>query len=1538
MPVPQASIFSQALGRALRRQPASHLLIRHFYPSPAGLDNLSKHIPETFEHQTLDEQAIRLANGPQTPSIADVLSVPATTDNDSSSPQSADSATPAKPHKPVTVRSIYVEPWVPKAPQPPPVSDFLVRLTKAVYSAHPPPASGNIIPPQPIPDDRQPHAGTIVHRQLSHRLTLADRERIKAEKEIFEEEERSRGEPVEEGNIHRRTGRLPRVFLRIDGRNIQVRAAMREDQLERDLADGKKIESPNVGKNLGPSEEELAREALRREEDEVDGEEEPATPRLVIRRMRGLPKDVEDADLLDPMKRMMAEVLQEQKRLRRGERSTMIPAAFTVLTKSAYDAQTAAEKLAAEVERVAIEAEEKERLRSLRKELKHLRRTSAIHQGKKSREAVEVEENDPPDPYTTGRFNPQKVKDLQANLMVQHDNPTKYGHLVREEYQKNKQEEEVIRALEEGRTPPVFDSDGARRPTVVSVPRRRHVPINVSSLPASSPSITRRILTAQDPRAIGKNPGGSIRPIFHKDWSLLVKEGRTGSSPNVIKVGTAEYRFLTREEYQARLRHKPARSTLGRTEAIQPHQSSGAPLTASVTGLPRPKENSEVFTQEFQPSPRLRAKAIAIGTSVSILKIAGNGPKARYYSTDAHGLKIRGSPIEYTRLPTMDQMDEIGTSDEPEAVQYSHPVTKGQVQEGTFMKGLPSKFWITERPALFDLLRQLGFCEDMPAFFDFKANLSHTDPLLHVTKRTRENRNRFQGDMGRERDTRGSKNLAFLPQLKAARKTKLTLKEITMNYIYEVYRPHILKPEEHVEPWNHEALGNVFTPTVRAFLDRRGFTEKDVHAWAWVLMSKDATISGMRMHLYHAKTGCIFPAFVVMHVLRRPRMKRDALVSIMPIITQLFEQPVTTPNAMDQKTMIVLLIRLHRRMREVWPVGMPELLKYWDKIYQPGNKPLVPEWVTHTHNRFLGLLSYPPQHSPYEFAAIIQECLFGMVQQMTDKGIVITREGYRAITHTMLAQKKLASEKDTVRNMGINWPPWPVERDGRHALQMALHSNLESRPLQALSQMMEAGFSPKDWEKGASILGGRDTDGTPTVQTRTHLKPSTIMAEGNTSTLWAARVRATRTMEEAWWTFIEYKSHLDEDTRPAQSVYIELLAKSIWRGKMEERLQAENIAQERVEQKISGNLEEKDENIARLRIWLDRRAESNYNNVPGDGKEVHPPPLNPTDGAYTWSEPATPAQLMEMMREDGIRFNTTITTRLLEYAPDHKFATGVLKAWDIDKTNALLLPLHKGTITGNIESIFTRDPKTWPVFTAFLDSLGRRDSMHRSLDHQLILLRHHRPCYTPAWNIALESLTKVVRKWTIPIQRDILNNVWSMFNEMSTHVDPNKETLHIMATAVEKHGIYEMHTYDSLWDDMHPADRFMELFRKEVMGSPQLLIPYDALYHATIRALGFSQRYDEIEEILRFIAKNDYDFMGERVGRIVLVSAKVFLEGAAKRKPRQPDLEVLRRCNQLVEETWGDWGGDEKWLEKELDNYCLMGRLARGPGDRDVEE
>ncbi|KFY10142.1 hypothetical protein V491_07798, partial [Pseudogymnoascus sp. VKM F-3775] len=221
-------------------------------------------------------------------------------------------------------------------------------------------------------------------------------------------------------------------------------------------------------------------------------------------------------------------------------------------------------------------------------------------------------------------------------------------------------------------------------------------------------------------------------------------------------------------------------------------------------------------------------------------------------------------------------------------------------------------------------------------------------------------------------------------------------------------------------------------------------------------------------------------------------------------------------------------------------------------------------------------LSIPAAKSPYAsmgYAWEAQQIILEAGNSL-QPALELDARSYRAIACVLLADKKTEAESEAVSHLHRSWPPWKKVLDGMDARRQP--EDDASRATRVLENMKSAGYPPTSFENAISILAGRDTDGTPAIPTRIILEPirervsrdtknsepnqplqkrpsnlasknpskpiqggssepaltsslkpkneGTPATDGNSSTgksaaEWAARIRATRDVQEAWAAF-----------------------------------------------------------------------------------------------------------------------------------------------------------------------------------------------------------------------------------------------------------------------------------------------------------------------------------------------------------------------------------------------------------------------------------
>ena len=592
---------------------------------------------------------------------------------------------------------------------------------------------------------------------------------------------------------------------------------------------------------------------------------------------------------------------------------------------------------------------------------------------------------------------------------------------------------------------------------------------------------------------------------------------------------------------------------------------------------------------------------------------------------------------------------------------------------------------------------------------------------------------------------------------------------------------------------------------LKVFNDRRvealraqGWDVSDLMSWTWILTAESSEKAAARLMILANRpsgtSSAVIPTFVFLLLLRRTDMTAPALrLLIIHAWDRLqgrsrtgwikkskseLELPVTKSLArklgvrtavkstidqpMSETTIMTMAVRLLRHCRRLWPAACVTvatmLTRHINGITKNISAPekALPERtfsrLTFLYNRTLSLLSLPSSMNPFQSVLHQQRAQFAVLRRMSEfePALAIDREGYRAVTRVQLAHKKTLREREWADMKAESWPPWKEDKLG-----MDVHKGPEygiSRAGESMRRSKEAGYAPQEWESAATILAGWDTDRSPTIQTRAQfqkpLLPRRIMVSGSfvppdkDGDVWAARIRATRTLDEAWSCFLAYK---DQKGTQSQAPHYAMFEKIYFDGQRpRESSNSENISD----------------------------ANGFLHILPGDGKEVLPNPEDPRISIYVRTPPPSMEEFLDRMIEDKIHPSGRFLAFLLTRAESFSAGTMCLMASSLrPRIKKVLLDqdLEKDPMTrAELESV----PEY--VFAAFIHFLSRFaptcaghspisvadfdiSSMNTSpshhfaggtgspmhpLLHALRLMACRKPYYRPPWNSLLAALAR----------------------------------------------------------------------------------------------------------------------------------------------------------------------------------------------------
>lgn len=535
------------------------------------------------------------------------------------------------------------------------------------------------------------------------------------------------------------------------------------------------------------------------------------------------------------------------------------------------------------------------------------------------------------------------------------------------------------------------------------------------------------------------------------------------------------------------------------------------------------------------------------------------------------------------------------------------------------------------------------------------------------------------------------------------RRFHLTLHNILAQYISFIEPNFRLFREGDTDPALEEALDQdvqeIFDDRAVIYLQSKGYDVSDVLTWAWVLASPSSERAALRL-LAVSESGSTknskwrdpVPTFLFMYFLRRPNftaqackylivysarqifLRNDSSAAAMlpKSLTQSSLWQVTSGssfkrsalrvgqsnlNPMTDDTAMIIVARLLRHTRRVWPAGMITIATifstYAQRRYAMTDKQLDCEVsreragrLSLLYNRILSLLALPSSQYSMRDLPYNQRAQFIIISGMSKftPALVINREGYRAVTSIQLAHRKTIQEQEWARLKARSWPPWKEDKLGLDAdkgKELGM-----TRAIESISKLKEAGYAQQAWERTATVYAGWDTDSSPTIQTRVFFRPqflrniqdvkrkgeTTPPSEGNADEhLWASRISATRTLDEAWSCFLGYKA---DQLPPYTTVYHAMLQKLILNDK---RLRADRSEKSRK----SGREVSVEDNPT----------------YPGDGREISAPPISPQESVHLSEPPPKSSEFLKMIMEKKIPLSSRILAFLLAHS--HQLRTGM---------------------------------------------------------------------------------------------------------------------------------------------------------------------------------------------------------------------------------------------------------------------------------------
>lgn len=439
-----------------------------------------------------------------------------------------------------------------------------------------------------------------------------------------------------------------------------------------------------------------------------------------------------------------------------------------------------------------------------------------------------------------------------------------------------------------------------------------------------------------------------------------------------------------------------------------------------------------------------------------------------------------------------------------------------------------------------------------------------------------------------------------------------------------------------------ELIKNVFSSERRKKLEQRGFQAEDVVCWGWILAADTADIAVNRMHIMaslatHGRdisSISDLPYFMFTIILRSRRLSESSLTLLVNVFSVRLQQRLASVSTLpDATTSMIMLARLVRHARRVAPgqltaiADLSEILLRAEYEAKPSSA-VVLQRLAYNYNRLLSWLSIATSQHPFRYVSIQQQAQFKIIRQMAsmEPPLPVTREGYQALAKVQLAHKKTPAEQEWARTKAGSWPPWREDKLG--ISEDVEYPGSQSRAADVLRRQIEAGYMRTNWDKAATVLAGWDTDKSPTIQTRAVVPKAPLTWRqslleslagvdgekrlGSTQSVevWTARIRATRTIREAWACFCAYDTASSSAGRVLGPYYAMF-------------------------DKLAGRLQ---------------MTDPGFEHLPGDGREVHPQPISSRHYLYVPQEPPSFHAFYDKMRLDGVQPGGRLLALLLDHA------------------------------------------------------------------------------------------------------------------------------------------------------------------------------------------------------------------------------------------------------------------------------------------------
>ncbi|RPA77439.1 hypothetical protein BJ508DRAFT_417051 [Ascobolus immersus RN42] len=694
----------------------------------------------------------------------------------------------------------------------------------------------------------------------------------------------------------------------------------------------------------------------------------------------------------------------------------------------------------------------------------------------------------------------------------------------------------------------------------------------------------------------------------------------------------------------------------------------------------------------------------------------------------------------------------------------------------------------------------------------------------------------------------------------------ISLPHITSSFIRASVAASRRHPQETILFNFHETdidlLDRVFTPEAMAFLEKRGYTPEDVVIWSWILLAKNGIEAGLRIKFYLQTRSALhkgplslhepLPAFLYLFTLRRKPLTRQSLLILLPLMRSLILQEGPNTHVLELKSQMVLLLRLIRRCGEEFPSLLPKVGDLAARMINERAGKEVTEAITFSCNKLLALfgrqtLTYPYSNLPYRWQPQLS-----MVKAMIKNEIQINREGYRALVAVQLGREKGSAERLWIKGMKESWPPFRDQRDqlalsDQNALKEAMASIM-------LEKMTQAGYQHTEWEHSSNVLAGTDFDGKPTIPTRTSssLPMATLIERTNRAKVtrwgksfqqreapvinsetgdagldadvtpgqglhksyyWTAKVRATRTLEEAYAQFLACRKVMT----PTQRVYFQMFEKLVHAQK---HSRDQEIAPKQPPEPRKFRFFSPEPEPIVLDPSQPYQPWEGDEAVAGESRKVFPNPRDPSLRVHVAERIPDIPHLVKKMLEDGLEPSAPLIALLINHAQGLGMVSWILRIGNV---------IEGSIFTDSIK--FKSKKLDKRILAALLNALIRSHD-DENIRKAIRLLFDQNPQILPPWKAVLSGLASIffrVRHSRLQItSREILSLTGDVLRHIPEVVDFEPDVLSTLATTVRRFIVTETTNHhgqsDSIykfdeaeyWQGLPPDERVIQVFEKLV--------------------------------------------------------------------------------------------------------------------------